>query len=191
MNQIRAFIALDLPPSIQQTLEKQTAPLRQSLGEDFVRWVSPHNMHLTLKFLGQVSALHLDFLKQTLTRAADSHPGFDLQIGGLGSFPNSKRIRVLWVGVHAPAALASLQQAIESATAQLGYDKEERPFSPHLTLGRIRQGINTNSIQKIRETLEKIQLGRIGTARVDSIHLYRSDRAGGTLYTKLFSAPLR
>ncbi|GAB1470168.1 RNA 2',3'-cyclic phosphodiesterase [Chloroflexota bacterium] len=149
-------------------------------------------MHLTLKFLGNVPAAHLDFLKQMLTQTADAHTQFDMQIGGLGSFPNSKRIRVIWIGLHAPAALTSLQKSIEEEASRLGYEKDARPFSPHLTLARIRQGVGTHDIQKISTALAAIQLGRIGTVRVDSVHLYQSDlNSEGSTYTKLFSAFLR
>jgi len=192
MNQIRTFIALDFPLSILESIEQQTKRLRQTLGDDAIRWVPSHNMHLTLKFLGNAPISHLDFLKQMLTQVADSTHPFDLQIGGIGSFPNSNRPRVLWVGLHAPAALATLQKAIEESSQRLGYEKEERPFSPHLTLGRVRQGLDGKVLQKIGNALSTIQLGKIGTARVDSVHLYKSDlNSEGSVYTKLFSTPLR
>ena len=192
MNQIRTFIALDFPTSILESIEQQTKRLRQALGDDIIRWVPSHNMHLTLKFLGNAPISHLDFLKQMLTQVADSTHPFDLQIGGIGSFPNSNRPRVLWVGLHAPAALATLQKAIEEGAQRLGYEKEERPFSPHLTLGRVRQGMDGKVLQKISNALSTIQLGKIGTARVDSVHLYKSDlNSEGSVYTKLFSTPLR
>ena len=148
-------------------------------------------MHLTLKFIGNIANSHLDFLKQLLTRTAESHPQFDLQIGGIGSFPDSKRPRILWAGIHAPADLASMQRNIEAGTSRLGYEKEERPFSPHLTIARVRQNIEPTDLQKIRYAVDGIQIGNIGSARIDSIHLYKSElQAGGSLYTKLFSAPL-
>ncbi|NOH03856.1 MAG: RNA 2',3'-cyclic phosphodiesterase [Chloroflexi bacterium] len=191
MNQIRAFIAIDLPPPIQESVEKQTAALRRTLGGGLVRWVPAHNMHLTLKFIGNVAASHVDFLKQMLVQSADSHTPFDLQVGGIGSFPNSKRPRVIWVGIHAPAELTSLQTNIEKGALRLGYEKEERPFSPHLTLGRVRQNLDAADVQKIRSALESTQIGRIGAARIDAVHLYQSDlRSDGSVYTKLFSAPL-
>lgn len=192
MNQLRAFIAIDLPDPIQKAIEKQTIQLRQALGDESIRWVSVKNMHLTLKFIGTIAASHMDFIRQMLGQTAGSHPQFDLQIGGLGSFPNSKRPRVLWTGIHAPADLSSLQKSIEAGAVRLGYEKEERPFSPHLTLGRVRQNLDPQELQKIRSTLDTIQLGNIGTARVDSIHLYKSElRPEGSLYTKLFSASLQ
>jgi len=192
MNVLRAFIAIELPSQLQDALEKQTARLRQSLGDDLVRWISTQNMHLTLKFMGNIAASHLEFIKQLITQSADSHSQFDLQISGIGSFPNSKRARILWAGIHAPAGLASLQKSLEAGTARLGYENEERPFSPHLTLGRVRQNIDPAGLQKIRTILDTIQLGHIGSARVDSIHLYKSElQTSGSVYTKLFSAPLK
>lgn len=189
---LRAFIAIELPPHLQEAVEKQTARLRQTLGSESIRWVPPQNMHLTLKFFGDIAASHVDFLKQLLTQAANSHKQFDLQIGGIGSYPNSKRPRVLWAGLHAPADLASLQKSIEAGSVRLGYPKEERAFSPHLTLGRVRQHINPVELQKISADLNKIQLGNIGTARVDSVHLFKSDLStSGSIYTKLFSVKLK
>ena len=192
MNQIRTFIALDFPLSILDSIEQQTKRLRQTLGNDVIRWVLTHNLHLTLKFLGNVPVSHLEFLKQMLAQATDSITQFDLQIGGIGSFPNSNRPRVLWVGIHAPAALSNLQKAIEEGAKRLGYEKEERPFSPHLTLGSVRQGLDGKDLQKISNALSSIQLGKIGIARVDSVHIYKSDlNSEGSVYTKLFSTPLR
>lgn len=192
MNQLRAFIAIDLPKSIQDSIENQTSRLRQGVGNGLVRWVPPVNMHLTLKFIGSISTSHVDFLKQMLTQAAESHSPFDLQIGGIGSFPNSKRPRVIWVGIHAPADLAALQKNIEAGAARLGYEKEERSFSPHLTLGRVRSDIAPADLQKIRSTLDNFQLGSIGSARIDAVHLYKSDlHSDGSVYTKLFSVPFK
>jgi len=191
MSLLRAFIAIELPKNTLDAIEKQTARLRQILGNDIIRWVPTQNMHLTLKFLGDIATSHVDFLKQLLTREADSHPQFNLQLGGLGSFPTSRRPRLLWIGIHAPADLASLQKSIEAGTTRLGYEQEERAFSPHLTIGRTRQTISQPELQKIRAALDTIQLGNIGIVRVDSVHLIKSDlQPSGSIYTKLFSAPL-
>jgi len=191
MSLLRAFIAIELPKHLQDTIEKQTIRLRQTLGNDLIRWVPSQNMHLTLKFLGDIATSHVDFIKQMLAREADLHPQFDLQIGGLGAYPNSRRPRVLWIGLHAPTDLASLQKNIEAGTFRLGYKQEERAFSPHLTIGRVHQNISPSEMQKVRTGLDTIQLGNIGTARVDSVHLFKSDlQPGGSVYSKLFSTPL-
>jgi 2'-5' RNA ligase len=191
MSLLRAFIAIEIPEHVCDAIQKQTAHLRKILGNDLIHWVPTQNMHLTLKFLGDTTTAYLDFLKQLLAREAKSHPQFNLQLGGLGSFPNSRRPRLLWIGIHAPADLVSLQRSIETGTSRLGYEQEERAFSPHLSIGRVRQNINLPELQKVRTALDTIQLGNIGTARVDSIHLFKSDLLpGGSVYTKLFSAPL-
>lgn len=191
MSLLRAFIAIELPKNTLDAIEKQTARLRQTLGNDIIRWVPTQNMHLTLKFLGDIATSHIEFLKQLLTREANLHPQFNLQLGGLGSFPTSRQPRLLWIGIHAPTDLISLQKSVETGASRLGYEQEEHAFSPHLTIGRTRQNISQPDLQKIRTTLDTIQLGNIGTVRVDSVHLIKSDlQPSGSIYTKLFSAPL-
>jgi len=191
MGLLRVFIAIEISPLLQNAIEKQTAGLRRALGSDLVRWVHAENMHLTLKFIGDIASSHVDFLKQLLAREATLHSQFDLQISGLGSYPSPRKPHVLWVGLHAPADLATLQKSIEAGTTRLGYEQDERPFSPHLTIGRVRQNISPSEFPKIRAAMDNIQLGNIGIARVDSIHLIKSDlQPSGSIYTKLFSAPL-
>ncbi|MFN3491284.1 MAG: RNA 2',3'-cyclic phosphodiesterase, partial [Anaerolineales bacterium] len=192
MTQIRAFIALDLPQPIQDSIEKESSRLQKILGQKTIRWTPIQNMHLTLKFLGNIPNTHVDFLKQMLTQTADSHSAFDLQIGGLGSFPSLKLPRVLWLGVQSSAGLMAAQKNIEEAVNKLGYEKEARAFSPHLTLGRVKQNIPQPDLQKIRNTLQTFQLSKIPSARVDSVHLYQSElNSEGSIYTKLFSALLK
>ena len=191
MSVLRAFIAIEFSSQVCEAIQKQTGRLRQILGDNLVRWVSTQNMHLTLKFLGDTTSSYLDFLKQLLNHEAEAHSQFDMQLGGLGAFPTLRRPRLLWIRIHAPAELAALQKSIETGAARLGYEQEERAFSPHLTIGRIHPNIDTLEQQKVRAALETIQLGNIGVVRVDSVHLFKSDlRPGGSIYTKLFSASL-
>jgi 2'-5' RNA ligase len=192
MTHLRTFIAIDLPKSIQDSIEKEVARLQKLLSSEIIRWTPLQNIHITLKFLGDTPTMHIDFLKQMLTRLCDSHSAFDLQLSTLGSFPNAKLPRILWLGLHAPTGLASLQRDIENESARLGYEKEARAFSPHLTIGRVHQNIHPNDLQKIASILSTFQLGKIGSARVDSVHHYQSDlHTDGSVYTKLFSAKLK
>lgn len=191
MSMLRAFIAVEIPAEIQQNVYKQTAVFRRGI-ESLVRWVPAHNMHLTLKFLGDVSPNNVEFLVQMLRNEAALVPAFDIHLAGLGSFPNLRRPRVIYVGIQAPAALDALQRGIEAAARRLGYESEERPFSAHLTLGRLRQNATAVEQQQIRRALESTQVDVFGTARVDSLHLYKSDlNPGGSIYTRLHSAPLK
>lgn len=188
---LRTFIAIEIPQGIQQAIHRATSALRAELGGR-VRWVALENIHLTMKFLGDVSPSQVDLLTQTLRAEADSVPAFELHVGGLGSFPTVKRARVLWVGVQAPAEMDSLIRGIESACARLGYEPEARRFSPHLTIGRVRQDASPADMQKICRALEATKIDSLGVVRVDSMHLFKSDlKPSGAVYTKLFSAPLR
>lgn len=191
MSLLRAFIAVEIPPAIHQAIEKQAAPIRSGLDSSLVRWVPVENIHLTLKFLGDVSPANLDLLEQMLCAEVGQHRAFDLGFGGLGAFPNPKRPRVIWIGIQAPAGLEALQHGIEAATATLGYPDEQRPFSPHLTIGRVKQNIASADMQKIRAALESSKVGSLGTTRVSAVHLFKSDlKPSGSVYTRLFSAPL-
>jgi RNA 2',3'-cyclic 3'-phosphodiesterase len=188
---LRTFIAVNIPPSIQQAIQKKVNDLRRYAG-DSIRLVKVKNIHLTLKFLGDVSPSDVEKLTQILRAEADSCPAFDIAIGGLGSFPNSKQPRVLYIGVQAPAGLEALQGGIESACSRLGYESDSRPFSPHLTIGRVRDHVSPGDLQKVRRALEETQIDSLGTLRVDSVHLYKSElKPGVPSYTKLFSALLK
>ncbi|MEW6086574.1 MAG: RNA 2',3'-cyclic phosphodiesterase [Chloroflexota bacterium] len=191
MSLLRAFIAIEIPHAIQQAIHQATSSLRADLGS-LVRWVPPENIHLTMKFLGDISPAQVVLLTQGLRTEADSVPAFEVHVGRLGSFPSMKRARVLWVGVQAPAGMVTLSRGIESACARLGYEAEKRGFSPHLTIGRVRQDASPADSLKIRRALEATTIDSLGTARVDSVHLFKSElKSDGAVYTKLFSAPLR
>ncbi len=188
---LRAFIASELPAPLQDSIFSATGDLRKTLGDGLIRWVPAHNVHLTLKFLGDVSTSSLELIKQMMEAEAAQFPAFDVQVEGLGCYPSLRHPRVLWIGLTAPAELASLQRAIEAASARLGYESEERDFSPHLTIGRVRQNVSSGDVHKIRTAMEGCRIGSLGSTRVDAIHLFKSElRPEGSVYTRLFSAPL-
>lgn len=188
---MRAFIAFEIPREIQQAIYKTTSPLRAELGR-CVRWTPPENIHLTLKFLGEIPPAQVDALTSALRVQADSVPAFNVEVGGLGSFPDGKRARILWIGIQAPAEIQTLHRGIESACARLGYESESRGLSPHLTIGRVRQDATPADAQKIRRALEAATIDSLGAVRVDSVHLFKSDlQRSGAVYTKIFSAPLK
>jgi RNA 2',3'-cyclic 3'-phosphodiesterase len=190
MTLLRVFIAVEIPLSIRQAIRDNTEAMREALGS-LIRWVPTENMHLTLKFIGDVSPANVELLSQMLTAETKGSAPFQMQIGGLGSFPSSRRARVIWIGIQAPPGLASLQHGIESATTRLGYEPETRPFSPHLTIGRVRQQVSAGEQQQIRAALERTQVGDLGKAEITAVHLFKSDlQPTGSIYTRLFSAAL-
>lgn len=189
---IRAFIAIELPHEIHQRLDQVISQLKQRLGDTAIRWVPADNIHLTLKFLGDVSIANVEVLKKIMQAEAAGCPHFEISVGGLGAFPNAHHPRVVWVGVEAPSDLNNLQHAIEAATERLGYTKEERPFSAHLTLGRVSRNATPKDARLIGEVLESTKVGFLGAAHIQAVHLFKSDlKPTGSIYTKMFTAPLK
>jgi 2'-5' RNA ligase len=191
MTVLRAFIAVDLSPEILAKLERITTDLRREIGDEAVRWVPSENIHLTLKFLGDVSLNNLTLLTDALRAEVAGHKRFGMSVGGLGAFPKASNARVIWVGVEAPDALVHIQRGLESQMARLGYEPEGRPFTAHLTLGRVSRNAHLEDIRKIGAVLGRVKVGFLGMTPVQAVHLYRSDlRPGGSIYTRIFTAPL-
>jgi 2'-5' RNA ligase len=189
MSVIRAFVALDLPVDIHARLDGVMEDLKRRLKEAPIRWVAVKNIHITIAFLGDVSVANLDPIKKIIQAEAARTPAFSLTVGGLGAFPSVSRPRVIWVGVQAPPELAGLQSRVEGELTRLGYAREEREFSPHLTLGRLARTANPPDAHRISETLTSVKVGALGTADLTALHLYRSDlQPGGSVYTRLYSA---
>jgi RNA 2',3'-cyclic 3'-phosphodiesterase len=115
-----------------------------------------------------------------------------MSVGGFGAFPTQRRARVLWIGLAAPPALVELQRGIDAAAAQLGCPREERPFSPHLTIARVAQAASASDLQRIRSAIEATKVGNLGTAHVQAVHIFKSDlRPGGSVYTLLHTLPMK
>ena len=195
MDAVRAFIAIEMPEAVRLRLGEITRQVQARAGEDArraVRWVPASNMHLTLRFLGEVSTANVQSLARMLQTEAEKHSGFEITIGELGAFPNMRRPRVIWVGSEAPGELSALQKAIEVETRKLGYPAEERPFSPHLTLGRISQTARPDEITQVARALGEVKIGEVSRVRVDRVHLFRSDlRPSGAVYTSLYQFALK
>lgn len=191
MSVIRAFIAINISPEIQHGLEQVSSQLKQDLAGAAVRWVPVPNIHLTLFFLGDVSIANLDLLIDNLHAEAIGHNPFEISVGKVGAFPGVQRPRVIWVGVEAPPALRAIQEGIEHRMTKLGYPREERSFSPHLTLGRVSRNITPVDVKKISQVLQASKVGFLGAAQVERIHLYRSDlNPDGAVYTVIHSEQL-
>jgi RNA 2',3'-cyclic 3'-phosphodiesterase len=189
---LRSFIAIETPLEIQNSIAQAAAPLKNLIPKHLVRWVAPQNAHLTLKFLGDVSPANLERLAEALKLEAASHEMFSLSVGGLGAFPNPRRARVIWLGLEAPPALAALQHAVDGASAKLGYPMEERPFSPHLTIGRVAQTASGSDLRLIRSALESTKVGILGTIRVQAIHIFKSLlQPAGPIYTILYTLSMK
>lgn len=191
MEVIRAFIAINLAPDLLDKIEQVAEDLRTRMDSVPIRWVPTENIHLTLKFLGNVSMANLVILKDILGKVVSNHHECDISAGGIGVFPKPHNPRVIWVGMKVPQELINLQREIEIETARLGYSREHRPFSPHLTFGRVSRNASTTDVHKIAVCLENYKVGFLGATRVRTVYLYRSDlKPEGAEYTPIYSAPL-
>jgi RNA 2',3'-cyclic 3'-phosphodiesterase len=176
---IRAFVALPLPDALRAGVAETVRRLKESLPE--VRYVHDHGAHVTLRFLGWTNPEMLAALEGPLRAAAAQCPPVEMAVRGLGMFPERGSPRVLWMGLVLPAAVHALQARCEQAAVAVGLPPEERPFHPHLTLGRWRDRAR-------RPTLPDADLGSAG---VDRLVLYRSDlRSSGSVHTPVAEFPL-
>lgn len=192
MSVIRAFIAIELSPEIQMRLKDVIIHNQTHLKDVHIRWVPSENIHLTLKFLGDVSITNLEMLTDILKTETWHHNTFEISVGGSGAYPSDNRPRVLWVGVEAPQELFDLQKGIASEMEKLGYAQEKRPFSPHLTLGRVGRYASKTELQRISKMLESEKIGFLGVTRVKEVSLFKSElKTSGAEYSNLYKAPLQ
>lgn len=192
MRMMRAFIAVNIPLEVKGNLQEEIGRLRTLIRGGPVRWVRPEGIHLTLKFLGEISNSNLGEIGQVLEREVNRHPFFTLRVGGFGCFPNRRRPRVLWIGItEENGTLAQVQTAIEEKLVPLGFGKEGRPFHPHLTLGRVRRNISMSELPQLQDAVDEFVVGQIGHFEVSELHLIRSIlKPSGAEYSTLMEFPL-
>lgn len=184
--QIRSFIAIELPDEVRQGLAK----LRNELERDehrFVKWVNPEGIHLTLKFLGSIPAGRVTEVTRAMEGATRGISPFHLQISGLGVFPSLTQVRVFWVGIDGEMdKLSRLHQNIDSALGALGFAREERPFVPHLTLARIRQGASPSDKRSFGALVDSAVFEHEYDVEVKAVSLMKSQLTpAGAVYSRL------
>ncbi len=171
MKSIRAFIAINLPPPVKE--------LASHIREQFrdcgrtIRWVDPKNVHLTIKFLGDIPKEKIESVGKAIEKAVENIQPFRMEIDGMGTFPNLRHPRVLWMGVKEPSeTLVQMETRISSNLATLGFEREKKKFSPHITLGRVRSNEKKALISKLIQSLE---LPACPEINVKSVELFKSE----------------
>jgi 2'-5' RNA ligase len=179
---MRTFIAIDLDESLKRALETLAGELKPLARS--VRWVGAAGMHLTLKFLGEISEADEARISSVLEETAPRHRVFSLALEGTGTFPPGRREpRVLWVGVVRVPPLLALQEDVEKEMAKLGFEREKRPFQPHLTLGRVK---SPSRLDPLVQELRKHQDQRFGEMSVQRFMFFQSTlQPSGAEYTVL------
>lgn len=188
---IRCFIAIELDEPIKTQLEKQQRMFRKRLSgnESAIKWVPPNNIHLTLKFLGNVADQDIPEICDAVSHAASEFQPFSFTVGTCGCFPPKGLARVLWIGIiDGQSELKQLAKRIDHWTNKLGFPLETRAFNGHLTLARIRQA---NAAKAVARTVEQMPVETLGRQTVSQITVFQSElKPGGPIYTPLHHAPL-
>ena len=192
MEQVRCFIAIELPEEIKAGLFQLQAQLKSG-NQPWVKWVDPYSTHLTLKFLGSVAVDRIGEITGAMEGAVQEASPFPLEVKGLGVFPNLRRVQVAWVGVSGEVdKLARLQQRIESNLARLGFAPELRPFTPHLTLARLRDRASPDERQRFGQLIADTKFEAAYSFQVDAINLMRSQLTReGAIYSQISSVQLK
>jgi 2'-5' RNA ligase len=192
MQTIRSFIAIELSDEARSVLADLQNRLKAVVPPKTVRWTAPQNIHLTLHFLGDVEVNEVEQVSQAVKTAASNCRPFSLTLTGLGCFPNTRRPRIVWVGVRDKTeTLVALHQNLGEGLNVINFKPEDRPYSPHLTIGRVKNGLPRRQLTQLGEVLDQeIRLiGELATLNVAELSLIKSELTpSGPVYTPLTRA---
>ena len=189
---MRTFVAIEIPERLKLSLDRSLEEIRSGLRDGLIRWVRLESMHLTLKFLGEIELEQVHAAQKVLDQVAQKFSSFSLEIAGFGCFPNFSRPRVVWVGFNPEGGdLPRLQSELASRLEIIGFEPEQRGYHPHLTLGRVRNGLSGSDIKQLSGWAQEAQIRTVGSFEVDAISLIRSVlHPDGAVYSNLHVARL-
>ena len=192
MEQIRSFIAIELPDELKLELIQLEARLKLD-KQPWVKWVNPYSIHLTLKFLGNIAVDRTGEITRAIEDAVQGISPFHLEVKELGVFPNLRRVQVAWVGISGELdKLSQLQKRIETNLTPLGFAPESRAFTPHLTLARLRDQASLDERQRFGQLIANAKFEAAYTIEVDAISLMRSQLTReGAIYSRISLAELK
>ncbi len=189
---MRTFIAIEIPETLKLNLDRSVEELRSGLKDGLIRWVRLESMHLTLKFLGEIEQEQVHTVQKILDQVAERFLSFSLEIAGFGCFPNISRPRVVWIGFKPDGGdLPRLQSEIAGRLEKIGFEREQRGYHPHLTLGRVRKGLSGSDMKLISGWAKEAQIGTVGHFEAEAVSLIRSVlKPDGAVYSNLHVARL-
>lgn len=188
---MRTFIAVDFPTEMLEKIGEISAFFKQKTPGNALKWVETGNLHLTLKFIGEINENKLDQVKQALSHSLKGQVAFEVQVSGLGMYPSKIAPRVIWLGITGGEPLVKIHNFLDKNLAALDIKPEGRPLSPHLTIARTRRNVDKATAQKIGEALAQFKVESLGTITIDRVHLYQSILTpSGPNYTVLHSVSL-
>ena len=192
MTTVRSFVSVELSDPAREAVAGLQHDLTSAFLPHTVRWTAPQSIHLTLQFLGDVPLERIESIAQALRGACADLAAFSFDLIGLGLFPDHRRPRIVWVGVHEPGGtLAALHKRVGEALTPLGFFPDERSFTPHLTIGRSARSASPRDLAQMGEQVSRLDVGLIERISVDHIALMKSDlRPAGAIYTPQAILPL-
>ncbi len=191
---MRAFIAIELPAAVKHRLGDQIAALQGEYGSRSVRWAKPDTTHLTLRFLGEIDDFQLQQVREAMIEGVGGIAPFEFEIDDvLGCFPAWKRPRVFWIGISSDDGnLEQLNGAVERELRRRGFEAEQRPYHPHLTVGRVKRSVDRSEAGRIARELQNVRLQSPSAVQVNEVSLMKSDlRPTGAVHTRIHSVALR
>ncbi len=187
----RLFIAIQISSDIIKKITEISNYFQTQVPSDLMKWVDPANLHITIKFLGETPEKKIEQINAILLQSVEGWVPFDLSIEGLGMYPHHRQPRTLWLDVKGNGSLVAYHKNLDELLQKAGFEKDRKPYSPHLTLARVRDRTDRDAAHQIGVTLSQFKVDPLGTLKVDAIKLVQSELTPkGPIYTTLFSTPL-
>jgi RNA 2',3'-cyclic 3'-phosphodiesterase len=185
----RVFCAIELPEEVREQLQEHILKLRKQIPDAAASWSRVENIHLTLKFFGNVAIDRIPSISAAATRAVAEFSTFPIEVGNTGVFPRPSRAQVLWIGISDPSGnLSTLQERLENECAAEGFEKEDRAYRPHLTIARIRK---PEGARRLADAHLQMQFPSTEVS-LNELILFRSELSPkGSKYTPISKHPIR
>jgi 2'-5' RNA ligase len=172
-------------------IDEITTFFKKNTPPKALKWVETDNLHLTIKFIGEINENKVEPAKHILSNALEDQKAFDIEVSGLGMYPNKNNPRVIWLGITGGKPLVDIFKILDQALTTLDIRPEGRDFTPHLTIARVRRKADKATIIEIGKTYSAFKVEPLGAITIDQVHLYRSDLTpSGPIYSTLHSVPL-
>jgi len=188
---MRTFIAIDFSPEIREKIGEIIKYFKTQTPDYALKWVETQNLHMTIKFLGEVSEGHLQTIKDVLSDTLKGSGAFEIEVTGMGMYPSTQKPRVIWLGVEGSEPLKDIHETLDLALQKASIPPDKRGLSPHLTIARVRKNVETLIVQDIGKTLSQFKIDSLGKCTIDKIVLYKSTLTPvGPIYDPVLSIPL-
>jgi len=188
---LRTFIAIDFTEAVISKIGKIIEYFKTQTPSDALKWISTENLHLTIKFLGEIREDRLNQVKTILSDVITGQPAFSIGIEGLGMYPNKHHPRVIWLGITNNDTLTDIHAILDRAFTAVGVNPDKREYTPHATIARVNRHINPETVKEIGESLSQFKVDSLGHIKVEEIILYKSELTpNGAIYSPLTSIAL-